>query len=184
MSDPRAIVLLSGGLDSATALAIARNEGFKCRTLAVGYGQRHSAELTRREGFPLNSVRLTSPDECGSADMTMHDRPCFAVPSRPTSTYQCHVQHAIPVTFAGAGWASRRRKRNFRWRQCRRLFLSGLRQIHFSIESLARLASGERGGAERFDPRSAADCRRPGSSRKASGWAWTVVRGVVLSGGS
>ncbi len=40
-----AIVLLSGGLDSATALAIARDQGFACRTLAVSYGQRHSAEL-------------------------------------------------------------------------------------------------------------------------------------------
>jgi 7-cyano-7-deazaguanine synthase len=40
-----AIVLLSGGLDSATALAMARAQDFDCRTLAVGYGQRHSAEL-------------------------------------------------------------------------------------------------------------------------------------------
>jgi len=40
-----AIVLLSGGLDSATALAIARSQGFECRTLAVSYGQRHAAEL-------------------------------------------------------------------------------------------------------------------------------------------
>jgi len=44
-SQDRAIVLLSGGLDSATALAIARSRGLECRTLAVSYGQRHSAEL-------------------------------------------------------------------------------------------------------------------------------------------
>ena len=41
----RAVVLLSGGLDSATALAIARARGDECHTLAVDYGQRHRAEL-------------------------------------------------------------------------------------------------------------------------------------------
>jgi len=41
----RAVVLLSGGLDSATVLAIARAEGFACHALSVDYGQRHDAEL-------------------------------------------------------------------------------------------------------------------------------------------
>ncbi|MEO6078717.1 MAG: 7-cyano-7-deazaguanine synthase QueC [Steroidobacteraceae bacterium] len=45
MGERHAIVLLSGGLDSATALAIARSQGFVCRTLAVSYGQRHAVEL-------------------------------------------------------------------------------------------------------------------------------------------
>src|SRR5262245_825121 len=40
-----AIVLLSGGLDSATALAVARRDGFGCHALTVAYGQRHAAEL-------------------------------------------------------------------------------------------------------------------------------------------
>lgn len=42
---PRAVVLLSGGLDSATCLAWARAKGFACTTLAVDYGQRHRVEL-------------------------------------------------------------------------------------------------------------------------------------------
>lgn len=42
----RAVVLLSGGLDSATCLAIARAVGFVCHCLSVDYGQRHAAELT------------------------------------------------------------------------------------------------------------------------------------------
>ncbi|HEV2104978.1 MAG TPA: 7-cyano-7-deazaguanine synthase QueC [Candidatus Eisenbacteria bacterium] len=41
----RAVVLLSGGLDSATCLAWARAQGFACHTLAVDYGQRHRIEL-------------------------------------------------------------------------------------------------------------------------------------------
>ena len=41
----RAVVLLSGGLDSATTLAIARSEGYDCHALSVAYGQRHAAEL-------------------------------------------------------------------------------------------------------------------------------------------
>ena len=38
---PTAVVLLSGGLDSATTLAIAREEGFSCIALSFDYGQRH-----------------------------------------------------------------------------------------------------------------------------------------------
>ena len=45
MSLPPAVVLLSGGLDSATTLAIARAEGFRCHALSFRYGQRHAGEL-------------------------------------------------------------------------------------------------------------------------------------------
>jgi 7-cyano-7-deazaguanine synthase len=41
----RAVVLLSGGLDSATVLAIARSQNYECYALSVAYGQRHHAEL-------------------------------------------------------------------------------------------------------------------------------------------
>ena len=49
MNDPtakKAVVLLSGGLDFATALAVARKEGFRCCALTFAYGQRHAVELT------------------------------------------------------------------------------------------------------------------------------------------
>ncbi|HDZ16425.1 MAG TPA: 7-cyano-7-deazaguanine synthase QueC [Methylophaga aminisulfidivorans] len=41
----KAVILLSGGLDSATVLAIAKNEGYECYTISFDYGQRHRAEL-------------------------------------------------------------------------------------------------------------------------------------------
>ena len=44
---PRAVVLLSGGLDSTTALAVARDRGFEVFALSVDYGQRHRVELDR-----------------------------------------------------------------------------------------------------------------------------------------
>ena len=45
VADARAVVLLSGGLDSSTALAWARAQGFHCYALTVAYGQRHQSEL-------------------------------------------------------------------------------------------------------------------------------------------
>jgi 7-cyano-7-deazaguanine synthase len=44
---PRAVVLLSGGLDSSTCLAVARRDGFEAHALSVNYGQRHRTELDR-----------------------------------------------------------------------------------------------------------------------------------------
>ncbi len=50
-SAPLAIVLLSGGIDSTTTLAIARDEGFDCYALSFDYGQRHRLELEAACGF-------------------------------------------------------------------------------------------------------------------------------------
>jgi 7-cyano-7-deazaguanine synthase len=45
MNAPRAVVLLSGGLDSATALAVARSQGYELHAISFDYGQRHRFEL-------------------------------------------------------------------------------------------------------------------------------------------
>jgi 7-cyano-7-deazaguanine synthase len=48
-NEKAAVVLLSGGLDSATVLAMATNQGFRCYALSVDYGQRHRSELVAAE---------------------------------------------------------------------------------------------------------------------------------------
>ena len=61
-----AVILLSGGLDSATTLAIARARGFDCHAISFDYGQRHRVELDARprilealrRGFPGWAARL------------------------------------------------------------------------------------------------------------------------------
>ena len=92
-----AIVLLSGGLDSATALAIARSEGFVCRTLAVAYGQRHAAELVAaaRISRELGAVehRQMQVDLAGIGGSALTDN-AIAVPESPTT--------GIPITYVPA----------------------------------------------------------------------------------
>ncbi|MDX2417402.1 MAG: 7-cyano-7-deazaguanine synthase QueC [Xanthomonadales bacterium] len=48
-TDKNAVILLSGGLDSATVLAIATDRGFRCHALSLDYGQRHRSELLAAE---------------------------------------------------------------------------------------------------------------------------------------
>ena len=97
MSTRRAIVLLSGGLDSATALAMARAQGLECRTLAVSYGQRHAAELAaaRRISALLGAVehREMHVDLAAIGGSALTDAR-IAVPEAPTS--------GIPVTYVPA----------------------------------------------------------------------------------
>lgn len=71
----KAVVLLSGGLDSTTALYWAKAKGYECVALCVGYGQRHvrelrSAKLVAREAkVPLHEVRLSLPWLAGSSSL-------------------------------------------------------------------------------------------------------------------
>lgn len=93
----RSIVLLSGGLDSATALAVSRARGDECYTLAFDYGQRHRAELAaaRQVSAALGAVEhreLVLPiGELGGSALT---DPRIAVPE--------HGGAGIPVTYVPA----------------------------------------------------------------------------------
>ena len=97
MANPRAVVLLSGGLDSATTLAIARSKGFECYALSVNYGQRHSAELdaAKRVAASLGAHdhRVMRVDLAGIGGSALTD-PAIAVPEEPTS--------GIPATYVPA----------------------------------------------------------------------------------
>jgi 7-cyano-7-deazaguanine synthase len=93
----RAVVLLSGGLDSATALAIARLRGFECYALSIDYGQRHAAELeaARRVAHAggAREHRIMRVDLAGIGGSALTD-PSIAVPEQPSA--------GIPVTYVPA----------------------------------------------------------------------------------
>jgi 7-cyano-7-deazaguanine synthase len=73
----RAIVLLSGGLDSATTLALAKAQGFDCFALSVHYGQRHSSELAAAEqiaaSLGVHEHRLMGIDLAGIGGSALTD---------------------------------------------------------------------------------------------------------------
>lgn len=93
----RAVVLLSGGLDSATALAVARAAGHECHALSVDYGQRHAAELlaaervARRAGAAGHRVVHLDMGQFGGSALTDAR---IAVPESPID--------GIPVTYVPA----------------------------------------------------------------------------------
>jgi len=93
----KAVVLLSGGLDSATVLAMARAGGFACHALSLDYGQRHRAELAaaRRVAQALGAVEhkvlRLSLDAIGGSALT---DPSIAVPEAGGE--------GIPVTYVPA----------------------------------------------------------------------------------
>jgi len=93
-----AVILLSGGLDSATTLAIARGEGYACHCLSVDYGQRHRAELAAadRVAAALGAVahRTIHLDMAQFGGSALTDD-AIAVPTGG-------VQPGIPVTYVPA----------------------------------------------------------------------------------
>jgi 7-cyano-7-deazaguanine synthase len=93
----KAVILLSGGLDSVTALALAKQDGFACYALSIAYGQRHHVELdaARRVAKRFNVIEhkileLNLSLIGGSALTDMH----MEVPTQPSE--------GIPVTYVPA----------------------------------------------------------------------------------
>lgn len=93
-----AVILLSGGLDSATVLAMARERGFACHCLSVDYGQRHGAELRAAErvarslGASAHRVLHMDLSQFGGSALT---DPAIDVPTGG-------VLPGIPVTYVPA----------------------------------------------------------------------------------
>lgn len=92
-----ALVLVSGGLDSATTLAMARDQGFECYALSFDYGQRHSAELlaARRvaQAFGVTEHKTVRIDLGGIGGSALTDS-AIDVPVQPSE--------GIPVTYVPA----------------------------------------------------------------------------------
>jgi 7-cyano-7-deazaguanine synthase len=93
----KAVVLLSGGLDSATVLALAREQGLECYALSVAYGQRHGVELeaaaavARALGAREHRVMQVDLAHIGGSALTDHT---IAVPTAAST--------GIPVTYVPA----------------------------------------------------------------------------------
>jgi len=97
-TQPRAVVLLSGGLDSATCLAIARDMAFETYALSVAYGQRHAAELaaSKRVAQVLGArEHRTASVELGQFGGSALTDPGIAVPLDQDNA-------GIPVTYVPA----------------------------------------------------------------------------------
>ena len=97
MSDKRAVILVSGGLDSTTVLAMALAQGYACYTLSFDYGQRHRAELFAAQrvsdalGDVEHKVVNLNLDSIGGSALTDAN---IAVPEQATE--------GIPVTYVPA----------------------------------------------------------------------------------
>ena len=98
---PKAVCLLSGGLDSATCLALARRDGFECYAISFDYGQRHRVELdaaarvAKALGAARHIVAKIGLDAFGGSALT----DAIEVP-KGRSTHE--MGHGIPITYVPA----------------------------------------------------------------------------------
>ena len=92
-----AVILLSGGLDSATVLAQAKQQGYACHALSVDYGQRHHSELVAAQrvakSLGVSDVRVVNIDLTGFGGSALTDSR-IAVPEQATT--------GIPLTYVPA----------------------------------------------------------------------------------
>jgi 7-cyano-7-deazaguanine synthase len=97
----KSVVLLSGGLDSATVAAIARSEGYRLFALSVDYGQRHRFELEAAKrvakalGVERHVVASVGLDQFGGSALTDNI-------SVPMDRDETQIAHGIPVTYVPA----------------------------------------------------------------------------------
>ena len=94
----KAVVLLSGGLDSATCLAIARSQGFDCYCLSFNYGQRHTAELQAADRV----VKALDASEHRVLNLALAQFGGSALTDTNIAVPVDGVQPGIPVTYVPA----------------------------------------------------------------------------------
>ncbi|MEO8199053.1 MAG: 7-cyano-7-deazaguanine synthase QueC [Gemmatimonadota bacterium] len=98
---PKAIVLLSGGLDSATTLAIARSQGFEAFALSFAYGQRHAAEIdaARRVAQAFGAIK----HEIITIDLRIFGGSALTDDiAVPRNRSPVEIRGAIPITYVPA----------------------------------------------------------------------------------
>ncbi len=160
MSLPKAVVLLSGGLDSATCLAIAKQEGYECYALSFAYGQRHNIELecARRIATAANVARhivinIDLRQWGGSALTDDIDVPEAGSTEGIPATY-VPARNTIFLSFA-VGWAE----------------VLGARDIFIGVNSLDY--SGYPDCRPEFI-QSFAECARLGTKASDEGWKFNI----------
>ena len=110
VGQPKAVVLLSGGLDSATTLAMARHQGFDCFALSVDYGQRHRAELdaatrvARTLGVSEHRVVPIGIGQFGGSALTDTAIPVPEAPSEGIPVTYVPARNTLLLALA-LGWA-------------------------------------------------------------------------------
>ena len=96
--NPPAVVLLSGGLDSATVLAIAHSQGYECHAIAFDYGQRHRAELDAS----LRQAKALGAKSHRVVHVDMNQFGGSALTDFSIEVPEAHSQAGIPSTYVPA----------------------------------------------------------------------------------
>jgi 7-cyano-7-deazaguanine synthase len=96
----KAVILLSGGLDSATTLAIAKKEGFDCYALTFRYGQRHSYEIecSQRIAEAMEAIETRIAD----IDLSAFGGSALTDPHLDVPKDRQDLEHDIPITYVPA----------------------------------------------------------------------------------
>ncbi len=97
----KAVILLSGGLDSATTLAIAKAEGFECHALSFKYGQRHAVELERAAAVAADLGAVEH--KIAEIDLRLFGGSALTADIEVPKDRSDHdISHGIPITYVPA----------------------------------------------------------------------------------
>lgn len=163
MNNKKAVILLSGGLDSATVLAIAKNDGFDCYAMSFAYGQRHSVELDCAKKV-CNAIGVKD-HILVDIDLTKWGGSALTSNSIDVPDYNNNEESKIPITYVPArntiflsfavGWAE----------------VLGAKDIFIGVNSIDY--SGYPDCRPEFIS-AFAECARLGTKASDEGWAFNI----------